>query len=72
MVLEKITRVSLDPVTEFDTIIKFQKDERWIRTSVTTVLVTYERTEYDFDSTVDDLLREVGNDGHKYENSRQI
>lgn len=57
MVLEKITRVYLDPVSEFDTIIKFQKDERWRRTSVTTVLVTYERIEHDFDSTVDDLLR---------------
>ena len=57
MVLDKITRVYLDPVEEFDDIIKFQKDDRWRRVSVNTIMVTFERTEYDNSTTVDELLK---------------
>lgn len=57
MVLDRITRVYLDPVEEFDDIIRFQKDDRWRRVSVNTIMVTFERTEYDFTTTVDELLK---------------
>ena len=57
MVLDRITRVYLDPMEEFDDIIKFQKDDRWRRVSVNTIMVTFERTEYDFTTTVDELLK---------------
>lgn len=60
MVLDRITRVYLDPVEEFDDIIKFQKDNRWRRVSVNTIMVTFERTEYDFTTTVDELLKKEG------------
>lgn len=60
MVLDRITRVYLDPVEEFDDIIKFQKDNRWQRVSVNTIMVTFERTEYDFTTTVDELLKKEG------------
>ena len=57
MILDRITRVYLDPVEEFDDIIRFQKDDRWRRVSVNTIMVTFERTEYDFTTTVDELLK---------------
>ena len=57
MVLDRITRVYLDPMEEFDDIIRFQKDDRWRRVSVNTIMVTFERTEYDFTTTVDELLK---------------
>lgn len=57
MIIENITRVFLDPVAEFDDVIKFQKDDMWRRISINTILVTYERTERDFESTADDLLK---------------
>lgn len=57
MVLDRITRVHLDPVEEFDDIIKFQKDNRWRRVSVNTIMVTFERTEYDFNTSIDELLK---------------
>lgn len=57
MVLDRITRVYLDPVEEFDDIIRFQKDDRWRRVSVNTIMVTFERTEYDNSTTVDELLK---------------
>ena len=57
MVLDRITRVYLDPVKEFDDIIKFQKDDRWRRVSINTIMVTFERTEYDFTTTIDELLK---------------
>lgn len=60
MVLDRITRVYLDPVEEFDDIIRFQKDDRWRRVSVNTIMVTFERTEYDFTTTVDELLKKEG------------
>lgn len=56
MVLDRITRVYLDPMEEFDDIIKFQKDDRWRRVSVNTIMVTFERTEYDFTTSIDELL----------------
>ena len=56
MVLDRITRVYLDPVEEFDDIIRFQKDDRWRRVSVNTIMVTFERTEYDFTTSIDELL----------------
>lgn len=60
MVLDRITRVYLDPVEEFDDIIKFQKDNRWRRVSVNTIMVTFERAEYDFNTSIDELLKEEG------------
>ena len=57
MVLDRITRVYLDPMEEFDDIIKFQKDDRWRRVSVNTIMVTFERTEYDFTTSIDELLK---------------
>ena len=56
MILDRITRVYLDPVEEFDDIIRFQKDDRWRRVSVNTIMVTFERTEYDFTTSIDELL----------------
>lgn len=60
MVLDRITRVYLDPVEEFDDIIKFQKDNRWRRVSVNTIMVTFERAEYDFNTSIDELLKKEG------------
>lgn len=60
MVLDRITRVYLDPMEEFDDIIRFQKDDRWRRVSVNTIMVTFERTEYDVTTTVDELLKKEG------------
>lgn len=60
MVLDRITRVYLDPVEEFDDIIRFQKDDRWRRVSINTIMVTFERTEYDVTTTVDELLKKEG------------
>ena len=57
MVLDRITRVYLDPVEEFDDIIRFQKDDRWRRVSVNTIMVTFEKTEYDFTTSIDELLK---------------
>lgn len=57
MIVDKTITVCLDPVKEFDDVIKFEKDSRWRRTSTTSVLVTYESTEYGFQATVEDLLK---------------
>lgn len=60
MVLDRITRVYLDPVEEFDDIIRFQKDDRCRRVSINIIMVTFERTEYDATTTVDELLKKEG------------
>ena len=57
MIVQNITRVFLDPVAEFDDYMKFRQDDRWTNVSTNTVLATYERTEYNLESTVDDLLK---------------
>lgn len=56
MVVDIITRVTLDPVSEFDDVIKFQKDPSYRRRSVNTVAVVYEKTDYVLKPNIEDLL----------------